>query len=87
MNDLLFNARREVLRKSRSQIEEEKAFNWAALAVATYDLFQETRQHRWLRDSEHYLEEALEHAAMADESGRVLRAVSEWMRRYIPPSG
>ncbi len=91
MNDRLANllaeARREVLQKHRSQIEEETAFKWAARAVETYKLFAETGLDRWFRDSEHYEDEAREHAALADNSGAVLRAVHEWMRRYIPPSG
>jgi hypothetical protein len=85
MNDLLANARREVTQKPRGQIEEETAFKWASYSVATYELFQSTRLHHWLRDSQHYYDEALEHAALADESGEVLRAVRVWVSRYVPP--
>ena len=87
MNDLLADAEREILQKSRSQIEEETAFKWAARSVAAYRRFQLTHLHRWLRDSEHYFEEACEHGALADESGVVLRTVVKWMRRHIPSSG
>jgi hypothetical protein len=85
MNDLLVDAKREVLQKPRSQIEQETAFKWAARAVVTYDLFRSTRLPRWLHDSSEYGHEAIEHAALADESGEVLRAVREWMHRHIPP--
>ena len=84
--DLLADAQRELAQKSRSQIEEETAFKWAARAVAAYRQVRVPpyQKARWLRDADHYKEEALEHAAMADESGEVLRAVREWMQQYIP---
>jgi hypothetical protein len=82
--DWLVDAERELREKSRSEIEEETAFKWAARAVVAYRIFRETHRYRWLLDSEHFREEAIEHAALADEDGEVLRAVQEWMRRYIP---
>ena len=84
MSDLLAEARREILSKSCGEIERETAFKWAARAVAAYTIFRETRLHRWLRDSEQYLDEAFEHAALADGSGEALRAVREWVHQYIP---
>jgi hypothetical protein len=42
MSDIA-EARREIMRKSRSQIEVETAYKWAARAVAAYQLFQSTR--------------------------------------------
>jgi hypothetical protein len=84
MNHLLNDARREVLEKTREQIEHETAFKWAARAVAAYELFRQTRLNRWLCDSEHFRDEACEHGAMADETGEALRAVRAWMHRYIP---
>jgi len=84
MNDLLAEAERELAAKPRSQIEEETAFKWAARAAVAYRLFRETRMHQWLRDSADYYHEAIEHAALADHSGEVLRALREWIHHYIP---
>ena len=70
MSDLLAEARREILSKSCGEIERETAFKWAARAVAAYTIFRETRLHRWLRDSERYLDEAFEHAALQTAPGR-----------------
>ena len=84
-NDLLAEARRELSQKSRSQIEEETAFKWAARSVAAYEAFRSTNRAMWLRDAEHYYEEAIEHSALADpHSGDVLRDVIAWVHRYIP---
>jgi hypothetical protein len=84
MIHLLADARRELLQKTRRQIEEDRAYRWAAFAIESYGLYRETGMHWRLKDSDHFFEEALEHGALADESGAVLRAVCEWMRRYIP---
>jgi len=83
--DLLAEAQREISQKSRSQIEHETAFKWASRAAAAYGLFRSNQKElRWLRDSADYYHEAIEHAALADHSGEVLRAVREWVHRYIP---
>ena len=84
MSNLLAEARREILSKSCGEIERETAFKWAARAVAAYTIFRETRLHRWLRDSERYLDEAFEHAALQTAPGEALRAVREWVHQYIP---
>lgn len=84
-NHLVTEAHRELSQKNRQHIEEETAWKWAARAIAAYRNFATSREHRWLRDSEAYLLEAVEHAAVADESGELLREVRAWMRAYIPP--
>lgn len=84
MNHLLADARREVVQKSRSQIDEETAYKWASRSVAAYHIFTETHLHKWLRDAAYYQDEAVEHAAMADETGAVLHAVRQWLRQYVP---
>ena len=89
--DLLDDARRELSAKTRAAIEEETAFKWAARALVAYERFEQTQRHRetvqyqWLRESEHYLDEAVEHAALADSSGAVLIRVRQWVHRHIPP--
>ncbi len=80
----LDEAREEVQVKSRSQIEEETAYKWAARAVAAHENYAQTRNVSWLRDCQDYYHEAVEHAALADHSGAVLRAVRTWVHRYIP---
>ena len=84
--NLLADAQRELAQKSRSQIEEETAYKWAARAAAAYRFAREsgTNKHRWLRYAESYFSEAVEHASLADDTGEALHAVREWMGRYIP---
>ena len=55
-------------------------------AVAAYRQVRRPphQPQKWLRDAGSYYGEACEHAALADDSGEVLRAVREWMGRYIP---
>jgi hypothetical protein len=85
MNDLLAEAEREIRQKHREQIEEETAYKWAARAVAAYRAFRSSNRASWLRDSENYYNEAIEHGALADPySGAVLRDVIEWIHNYIP---
>ena len=76
---ILDDARREIAEKSRAEIEEETAWKWAARAVATYQGFGGS-----LFDAAHYYEEAIEHAALADHSGELLRGVREWVHQYVP---
>jgi hypothetical protein len=83
MMDLLAEASAELLNKSREQIERETAFKWAARAVAAYQLSQGYTSI-WARDAVTYADEAVEHAALADSTGEVLRQVREWMYQYIP---
>ena len=80
----LDEARHEVQDKTRSQIEEETAYKWAACAVAAHENYELTDNVSWLRDCQDYFHEAVEHAALADQSGAVLRAVRTWVHRYIP---
>ena len=77
-------ARRELFQKTRAEIEEETAFKWAARAVAAYQLSAMQQPNRFLRDAEDYYHEAIEHAALADHSGGVLRRVREWFHQYVP---
>jgi hypothetical protein len=56
-------ARREILNKSKVQIEEETAVKWAARAIAAYILFAETRDPSFLFDAVEYHHEAVEHAS------------------------
>jgi hypothetical protein len=77
-------ARREILEKSRSLIEAETAYKWADRAVAAWQLHADTDAEQWLRDAVDYLHEAVEHAALADHSGTVLREVHAYVHQYVP---
>ncbi len=82
--DRLEEARRELAIKTRNEIEEETAYKWAARAVAAIEVYLTDGGLRWRLDAEHYLDEAFEHGALADGSGRVLAAVREWVRQNTP---
>ena len=82
---LLDEARRELAQKTTSQIEYETAWQWAARAVAAYENLQAAHgDHQWLIAHVHFLDEAYEHAALADATGVVLRHVRDWVRQYVP---
>ena len=82
--DPITEARAELLGKSREQIEQETAFKWAARAVAAYQLWHEGRDPHMFRDCGIYWSEAVEHAALADDTGNVLQKVRDWVARYAP---
>jgi hypothetical protein len=77
-------ARREILAKSRDRIEEDTAYAWAARAVAAYQLHRETGGETWIRDAAHYLDEAYEHAALADRTGTVLQDIRHLVDKSVP---
>lgn len=80
---LLNDARQELSQRTRQQIEEATAYRWAARAVAAYERYAETEDVKWLRDCESYHSEAVEHGALADDAGAVLRAVRVWMNSQL----
>lgn len=78
-------AHAELANKTRKQIEEETAYRWAARAIAAFQLSVNSQQHeRWMRDAADYYHEAVEHAALADESGDLLRRVRQWVHQHVP---
>lgn len=83
---LLADARVEVARKSRELIHEDTAWKWAARAIVAFELHERGPSDAtdWLIDAADFYHEALEHAAVADHSGDVLRRVREWIHRYVP---
>jgi hypothetical protein len=83
---MLDEARRELGEKTRSQIEEETAYKWAERSVAAYERYVlgGSSAPTWLRDAQHYADEAIEHASLADRSGDVLRSVRRWIRHFVP---
>ena len=75
---LLLEARGDVASKSRSVINRDSAWRWAALAIAASDAGKFT-------DAVDYFHEAIEHAALSDPSGSELLAVRNWVGMRVPP--
>jgi hypothetical protein len=89
MDHLLADARHELAHKTRQDVDRETAWKWAARAVAAYQRSQHSTDPlrdamSWIRDAQDYYHEAIEHAALADHSGEVLRVVREWIHRHVP---
>ena len=76
--ELLREARLEVRSKHRVRINKESAWRWAALAVAACEAGQ-------FSDAVDYHHEAIEHAALADQSGAELVALRRWVSARVPP--
>jgi hypothetical protein len=74
----------EVGSKTHSQVDEETAHKWASRAIASYRHFEETGDGAWLLRSSDYYHEAVEHAALADHSGGVLREVRKRIHEVLP---
>jgi len=56
-------ATKELLAKTRQQIDEETALKWAARALVAYHMWATTRLIGWFSDATQYQHEAVEHAA------------------------
>lgn len=56
-------ARAELLKKKKVEIEIETAIKWGARAIAAYSLFMETQDADFLFDAIEYHHEAVEHAS------------------------
>lgn len=67
------DALQEVLSKSEGQIQRETANKWASRAIACYKLYARTGDLCWLVRAEEYKHEAVEHAAVADDSLKTLK--------------
>jgi hypothetical protein len=76
---LLLEARGDVASKPMAQIHQESAWRWAALSVAACEA-------GLLGDIVDYAHEAIEHAALADPTGKELLAVRAWIHARIPPN-
>lgn len=67
-------AHEELAGKSMAQIEHATALTWGGRALASYELSlaSEGEKLRWYCDGEAFRQEALEHAAMAEDAGALL---------------
>lgn len=70
----------EVTAKSESQIQIETAYKWAARAIACYRLYGRTGLLHWLTRAEEYKHEAIEHAAVAEDSCVTLKQLDKKMK-------
>jgi len=69
------SAHRELVTKSKEEIEADTARKWCARALAAYQLFMQSGNLRWLNDAITYHGEAIEHAAHADGDHTMLTFV------------
>ena len=74
---LLLEARGDVASKRRTDVNQESAWRWAALAIAAWEIGK-------VADAVDYYHEAVEHAAHCDSSGENLRQVCAWVRVHVP---
>jgi hypothetical protein len=76
------SAIKEVQDKTEQEIEIETAYKWASRSCACYELYEDTKLLKWLLKAEEFKNEALEHAALAKDSGRTLKVVEDEMDKY-----
>ena len=73
---------REVASKSEAQIERETAHKWAERAEVCYDRYRTTGRKSWQQRAESYRHEALEHAALVGDGGKLVgvleRRLAKW---------
>jgi hypothetical protein len=68
----LAKARAELEAKTACQINADRAYGWAALALVAYDNAVNSAgmsSECWLRDADEYAAEAAEHSAVAELGG------------------
>lgn len=65
-------ADREVGKKSEEALERETAEKWASRALACYHRYVEGHGLSWYLRGESYRHEALEHAALAGDGGKLV---------------
>jgi hypothetical protein len=66
------SALEELKTKTLDQIQRETAIKWAGRALAARQLGLENNDQQLLSDSNEYVHEALEHAALVEDSGEFL---------------
>lgn len=81
-------AKKELLEKTKEQIESETADRWASLALAAYALAEEEPDEvRWLVLASDYEHEATEHAAqvgvekLEDVLGEIRSGSKKWSKK------
>ena len=72
----------EVQDKTEEEIETETAFKWASRAIACFQLHKETKLIKWLLVAEDYRHEAIEHAALVKDDGKIYKQVTKEIDKY-----
>lgn len=75
-------AKKEIRQKDGAAIERDTAFKWASRSMAAYELFNETKDLKWLLRAEDYFGESREHAAKAADEGKTLISIEKAVLRY-----
>lgn len=71
----------ELRSKTDAEIQQDTSCKWAAFAIAAYQLYSETSLSVWLIAARDYEGEALEHAALARDDGKTLRAIEATLQK------
>jgi len=76
----------ELRAKSLAEIERATAMTWASRAAASYELASQSggiaERFRQFYEGETYRQEALEHAAMAEDQGKLLIQIHDEVDSY-----
>lgn len=75
-------ALKEVQEKTEEQVEEETAYKWGGRAIACYQLYKKTGKIKWFIKGEDYRHEAIEHAALVKDEGKVLKTVEVEVEKH-----
>ena len=82
----LDKAKDELKEKSYLEIQKQTAWTWASRAAASYDLAIEekeiTRKVAVFQVAEEYHHEAIEHAALYEDGGKLLGEVDKELEPY-----
>jgi hypothetical protein len=79
-------ARREILSKSKTQIEEDTAVKWGARAIAAYSIFEESGSLEVFADATEYHHEAIEHASDTPILGGILVILNKAKSKAMRPA-
>ena len=81
----------ELKTKSLVEIERATAITWGSRAVASFQLAMQasglTQRFRHFNEGETYRQEALEHASMAEDAGKLLLQVHDEIDGYRRRAG
>jgi hypothetical protein len=85
------DAKEELAKKSYLEIQKETAWKWASRAAASYELAVEEKDiHRKVaiyQVAEEYWHESLEHAALYEDDGKLLKGLQEVLNPYRDKAG
>lgn len=77
-------ALKEVQEKDEDKIESETAYKWASRSIASYMMYEKTGELKWLIAAEDRRHEALEHASMIEDDGKILSEIRAEIDKHKP---